>query len=53
MIDAYVARYGLEVAPERLRAEALEWATTRGHRSGRTAFQYIQDLAGRLGRTLD
>ncbi len=53
MIDAYVARYGLEVAPERLRAEALEWATTRGHRSGRTAFQYIQDLAGRLGRALD
>ncbi|GJE38199.1 ATP-binding protein [Methylobacterium persicinum] len=53
MIDAYVARYGLEVAPERLRAEALEWATTRGSRSGRTAFQYIQDLAGRLGKTLD
>lgn len=53
MIDAYVDRYGLEVAPERLRAEALEWATTRGSRSGRTAFQYIQDLAGRLGKTLD
>ncbi|GJD36521.1 ATP-binding protein [Methylobacterium aerolatum] len=53
MIDAYVARYGLEIAPERLRAEALEWATTRGSRSGRTAFQYIQDLAGRLGRTME
>ncbi|MFC6791403.1 ATP-binding protein [Methylobacterium komagatae] len=53
MIDAYVARYGLEIAPDRLRAEALEWATTRGSRSGRTAFQYIQDLAGRLGKTLD
>ncbi|TGE01916.1 ATP-binding protein [Methylobacterium nonmethylotrophicum] len=53
MIDAYAARYGLTVAPERLRAEALEWSTTRGARSGRTAFQYIQDLAGRLGQRLD
>jgi len=53
MIRGYVARFRLDVAPERLRAEALEWATTRGSRSGRTAFQFIQDLAGRLGRTLD
>ncbi|QRE73964.1 ATP-binding protein [Methylobacterium aquaticum] len=53
MIDAYVARYGLTLEPERLRAEALEWSTTRGARSGRTAFQYIQDLAGRLGQRLD
>ncbi|KMO31480.1 ATPase AAA [Methylobacterium tarhaniae] len=53
MIDAYVARYGLQVEPERLRAEALEWSTTRGARSGRTAFQYIQDLAGRLGQRLE
>jgi predicted AAA+ superfamily ATPase len=53
MIDAYVARYGLALDPAQLRAEALEWATTRGSRSGRTAFQYIQDLAGRLGRRLD
>ncbi|MGD9868103.1 MAG: DUF815 domain-containing protein, partial [Hyphomicrobiales bacterium] len=36
----------------RLRAEALEWATTRGSRSGRVAWQYIQDLAGRLGKPL-
>ncbi|UHC14058.1 ATP-binding protein [Methylobacterium currus] len=53
MVDAYVARYGLTLEPERLRAEALEWSTTRGARSGRTAFQYIQDLAGRLGQRLD
>jgi len=53
MIDAYVAHYGLAVEPERLRAEALEWSTTRGARSGRTAFQYIQDLAGRLGQRLE
>ena len=53
MIQAYAARYALPVEPDALRAEALEWATTRGSRSGRTAFQFIQDLAGRLGRTLD
>ena len=52
MIRAYVDHYGLNVEPERLRAEALEWATTRGSRSGRTAFQFIQDLAGRLGQRL-
>ena len=53
MIAGYVERYRLQVEPERLRAEALEWATTRGSRSGRTAFQFIQDLAGRLGQRLD
>ncbi|HRY02843.1 MAG TPA: DUF815 domain-containing protein, partial [Beijerinckiaceae bacterium] len=35
---------------DEIEAEALEWATTRGSRSGRTAWQYIQDLAGRLGK---
>jgi predicted AAA+ superfamily ATPase len=43
----------LVIAPEELRREALEWATTRGSRSGRTAWQYIQDLAGRLGTRLE
>ncbi|MBA5776736.1 ATP-binding protein [Stappia sp. F7233] len=52
MVDAYVSHYGLKIDPDTLRAEALEWSTTRGSRSGRVAFQYIQDLAGRLGRTL-
>jgi predicted AAA+ superfamily ATPase len=52
MIDGYVTHYGLKIAPEVLRAEALEWSTTRGSRSGRVAFQYIQDLAGRLGLAL-
>jgi predicted AAA+ superfamily ATPase len=52
MIRAYAERYGLAADPESLRAEALEWATTRGSRSGRTAFQFIQDLAGRLGQRL-
>ncbi|KQO70566.1 ATP-binding protein [Methylobacterium sp. Leaf88] len=53
MIRAYVARHGLRAEPDRVRAEALEWATTRGSRSGRTAFQFIQDLAGRLGQRLE
>ena len=53
MIDAYVARHGLKADQATVRAEALEWAVTRGSRSGRAAFQYIQDLAGRLGQRLD
>ncbi|SFG93501.1 ATP-binding protein [Methylobacterium gossipiicola] len=52
MVRAYVAHHGLDADPDTVRAEALEWATTRGSRSGRTAFQYIQDLAGRLGQRL-
>ncbi len=53
MIDGYVGHFGLEIEREALHHEALEWATTRGSRSGRTAWQYIQDLAGRLGKTLE
>ena len=49
MVDAYVARYRVPVDATELRREALEWATTRGARSGRVAWQYVQDLAGRLG----
>jgi uncharacterized protein len=48
MVRGYVERFGLGIEPERLRAEALEWATTRGARSGRVAWQFVQDLAGRL-----
>ena len=53
MVEGYAAAYGLDVDRETLRAEAKEWAVTRGARSGRVAWQYIQDLAGRLGKTLD
>jgi predicted AAA+ superfamily ATPase len=49
MIRGYAAHYGLDIADDRLVAESLEWAITRGARSGRTAWQYILDLAGRLG----
>jgi uncharacterized protein len=52
MVRGYAARYGLAVPAEQLRAEASEWAITRGARSGRVAWQYIQDLAGRLGKTV-
>ena len=53
MVEAYARRHDLPLAPEALRAEAIEWAVTRGGRSGRVAWQYIQELAGRLGRTLE
>ena len=49
MVDGYVAHYRIEHPHEEVRREALEWATTRGARSGRVAWQYVQDLAGRLG----
>jgi predicted AAA+ superfamily ATPase len=49
MVDAYIAHYRVPFGGAELRREALEWATTRGARSGRVAWQYIQDLAGRLG----
>jgi predicted AAA+ superfamily ATPase len=49
MVEGYVAHFRIPVAAEDLRREALEWATTRGSRSGRVAWQFIQDLAGRKG----
>ncbi len=53
MVSGYAAHYGLKVDAETLRAGAVEWAATRGSRSGRVAWQFIQDLAGRLGQRLD
>jgi predicted AAA+ superfamily ATPase len=52
MVEGYVSRYRIPIAGDELRREALEWATTRGARSGRVAWQYVQDLAGRLGVAL-
>jgi len=49
MVEGYVGHYRVPVDAADLRREALEWATTRGARSGRVAWQYVQDLAGRLG----
>lgn len=53
MIDGYAAHFSLPLPREQLHHEALEWATTRGGRSGRVAWQYIQDLAGRLRISTD
>ncbi|MDP2618737.1 MAG: ATP-binding protein [Hyphomicrobiales bacterium] len=53
MVEAYAAHYSLDLDKPTLRAEALEWAATRGARSGRVAWQYIQDLAGRLRTVID
>jgi len=52
MVFGYADHFALVCDREAVRAEALEWATTRGSRSGRTAWQFIQDLAGRLGTRL-
>jgi len=49
MIAGYCAAYGVKTEPETLRAEAIEWQATRGARSGRVAWQYFTDLAGRKG----
>ncbi|MDF2995728.1 MAG: hypothetical protein K0R27_1365 [Xanthobacteraceae bacterium] len=49
MVNGYIAHFGIPIDADELRREALEWATTRGARSGRTAFQFVQDVAGRLG----
>jgi predicted AAA+ superfamily ATPase len=49
MIDAYAAAWDLPISQAALHAAAHEWAITRGARSGRVAWQCLQDLAGRLG----
>ncbi len=53
MIEGYVRYYGLKISEADWRAQAVEWSVTRGSRSGRVAWQFIQDLAGRLGQKLD
>jgi predicted AAA+ superfamily ATPase len=52
MVYGYMEHLDLTADRDSVRADALEWATTRGSRSGRTAWQFIQDLAGRLGHRL-
>ncbi|MGV6850143.1 MAG: ATP-binding protein [Marinibacterium sp.] len=52
MISGYCAKFGISVDPEILRAEAIEWQATRGARSGRVAWQFVTDLAGRHGVSL-
>ena len=49
MVKGYCRHFGIELGEEELQREALEWSTTRGSRSGRVAWQFTQELAGRLG----
>jgi predicted AAA+ superfamily ATPase len=49
MVEAYAAELKLDITAEALHGQAVEWSVTRGARSGRVAWQFIQDLAGRLG----
>ena len=53
MIEGYCRHYGLDVPPETLRKQAVEWSVTRGSRSGRVAWQFIQEVAGQLGKKLE
>jgi len=52
IVRGYAEHYGLDLPLDQLKAEASEWSITRGSRSGRVAWQFIQDLAGRLGKPL-
>ena len=52
MVAGYADHFGLGLARAELAPEALEWSTTRASRSGRTAWQFIQDLAGRMDKRL-
>ena len=52
IIAGYAAHYGLQCEAQEMRAQAIEWSITRGARSGRVAWQFIMDLAGRLGAKL-
>ncbi len=49
MIEGYAASFALPIGQEDLRKAAVEWSVTRGGRSGRVAWQFVQDIAGRLG----
>ncbi len=52
IVESYAAHFKLEIAREALRTEAFQWSMARGAQSGRVAWQFIQDLAGRLGKKL-
>ena len=53
IVRAYAGHYGLAIPQAQLDRDAIEWARTRGSQSGRVAWQFIQDAAGRLGKTLE
>ncbi len=53
MVMGYASYFGIDIDKMELRKQSLEWATTRGSRSGRVAWQFIQDLAGSLGKSIE
>ena len=53
IIRGYCDHFGVEIDDDTLRSEAIEWQATRGARSGRVAWQYFTDLAGRRGVKID
>lgn len=53
IIDGYCRSFGIDLPAAEVQAQAIEWSMTRGARSGRVAWQFIQDLAGRLGKKID
>ena len=52
IVESYAAGFGLDLPADELHRQANQWAIGRGARSGRVAWQFVQDLAGRLGRRL-
>jgi predicted AAA+ superfamily ATPase len=53
MIEGYARYFRIKIKPDLLRERAIEWQATRGARSGRVAWQFIQDLAGELGQKIE
>ena len=53
IIDGYARAFGLVIGEDELHAQAVEWSMTRGSRSGRVAWQFVQDLAGKLGKKIE
>jgi predicted AAA+ superfamily ATPase len=49
MVRGYCKHFGVHIPDDQLEREALEWSTTRGSRSGRVAWQFTQEIAGRMG----
>jgi len=53
MVRGYCKHFGVKMPDDQLEREALEWSTTRGSRSGRVAWQFTQEIAGRIGVRLN
>lgn len=53
MVSHYCEHYGISASQSELQSDAIEWAATRGARSGRVAIQFVRQLAGKKGRSLN